>query len=103
MRRTTRATRTAVATALATALGLTTLGVTSGAPATARTSKAATVVTDGCLDSVPEPGETEPVQICYTLFRPGSATGRKAKVPLVFQSHGWGGSRWTEEARRRGS
>lgn len=99
MRRTTRATRTAVATALAAALGLTTLGVTSGAPATARTSKAATVVTDGCLDSVPEPGETEPVQICYTLFRPGSATGRKAKVPLVFQSHGWGGSRWTDEAQ----
>ena len=99
MRRTTRATRTVVATALAAALGLTTLGVTTGAPATARTSKAANVVTDGCLDSVPEPGETEPVQICWTLFRPGIATGKKTKVPLVFQSHGWGGSRWTDEAQ----
>ncbi len=98
MRRTTRA---LLATALSTAVGLTTLGVTSPAPATARAGQGAATVTSGCLASVPEPGESEPVDICWTLFKPARAS-RKRPVPLVFQSHGWGGSRWTEveDARR---
>ena len=101
MRRTTRAsrvTRAAVATALAAALGLTTLGVTNATTAEARTSTPGALVTDGCLQSVPEPGETEPVDICWTLFQPAGATPERP-VPLVFQSHGWGGSRWTESGQ----
>jgi pyruvate/2-oxoglutarate dehydrogenase complex dihydrolipoamide acyltransferase (E2) component len=57
-------------------------------PATA----AAVTTTDGCLTSIPDPGTTAPVQICYTLFRPAGAT-QAAPVPMVLHSHGWGGSR----------
>ena len=53
--------------------------------------------TNGCVASVPEPGRTEPVQICYTLFRPAGASATR-KVPLVMHSHGWGGSRETDPA-----
>ncbi|WP_372735757.1 alpha/beta fold hydrolase [Nocardioides sp.] len=49
-------------------------------------------VTNACLDSVPEPGTTEKVKICYTLIKPAQASKRK-KVPLIMHSHGWGGSR----------
>jgi pimeloyl-ACP methyl ester carboxylesterase len=52
------------------------------------------VVTDGCLASVPEPQSSAPVQICYTLFQPAGADARHP-VPLIFHSHGWGGSRTT--------
>ncbi|MFD7157249.1 CocE/NonD family hydrolase [Kribbella sp. NPDC059898] len=54
-------------------------------------------VTNGCVDSVPEPGTTTPVKICYTLFRPANAT-KQHTVPLIFHSHGWGGSRTTDPA-----
>ncbi|GAB2640709.1 hypothetical protein GCM10027270_31660 [Nocardioides ginkgobilobae] len=103
-----RTTRSVLATVLSAVVGLFALGVSTAAPgasaagsAATMASKPADVVTDGCLASVPEPGSGEPVQICYTLFQPGIATGR-TKVPLVFQSHGWGGSRWTtrEQAAR---
>lgn len=50
--------------------------------------------TDGCVRSVPEPGTTAKVRICYTLLRPAGAT-RKHRVPMVLHSHGWGGSRTT--------
>jgi ABC-2 type transport system ATP-binding protein len=46
----------------------------------------------GCVASVPEPGSTEPVQICYSLHRPAGAS-KDARVPMVLHSHGWGGSR----------
>ena len=49
-------------------------------------------VVDRCLDSVPEPDSTEPVRICYTIFRPPGAD-RRHRVPMVMHSHGWGGSR----------
>ena len=53
---------------------------------------AAPTVTDGCLQSVPEPGSTTPVDICYTVFQPaGARPGRT--VPMVLHSHGWAGSR----------
>jgi ABC-2 type transport system ATP-binding protein len=52
------------------------------------------VTTNGCIDSVPEPGTTTPVQICYSLFQPADAS-RDHQVPLIFHSHGWGGSRTT--------
>lgn len=58
---------------------------------------AAPTVTNGCLQSVPDPGSTAPVQICYTLFRPSSASASK-RVPMVLEGHGWGGSRTTEPA-----
>ncbi len=50
------------------------------------------IVTNGCIKSVPEPGSTEPVDICYTLYRPAAASAAQP-VPLVFHSHGWAGSR----------
>lgn len=52
-------------------------------------------VTNGCIESVPEPDETASVQICYSLFRPAGASAQ-APVPVVFHSHGWGGSRTTD-------
>jgi ABC-2 type transport system ATP-binding protein len=56
---------------------------------------AAPTVTTGCLGSVPDPGSTEKVRICYSLFKPaGAATARK--VPMLMHSHGWGGSRATD-------
>src|SRR5688572_32129637 len=54
-------------------------------------------VTSGCLTSVPDPGTTEPVQICYTLFKPAGARAKKP-VPMILHSHGWGGSRTTDPA-----
>ncbi len=60
-------------------------------PATA----AEVTTTDGCLQSVPDPGTTAPVEICFTLFRPAGATSA-GQVPMVLHSHGWGGSRTTD-------
>lgn len=54
-------------------------------------------VVNGCVQSVPEPGTSEPVDICYTLYRPAGATSRNP-VPLVMHSHGWGGKRTTSPA-----
>ncbi|MET9272397.1 CocE/NonD family hydrolase [Kribbella sp. NPDC003557] len=56
---------------------------------------AASTVTNGCVASVPEPGTTTPVRICYSLFRPATAS-KQHTVPLIFHSHGWGGSRATD-------
>jgi ABC-2 type transport system ATP-binding protein len=64
-----------------------------GAPATA----AEVTTTDGCIQSVPDPGTTAPVDICFTLFRPAGAT-KDRPVPMVLHSHGWGGSRTTDPA-----
>jgi pimeloyl-ACP methyl ester carboxylesterase len=50
---------------------------------------------NGCLTSVPDPGTTAKVQICYTIFRPAGAS-RRHRVPMVMHSHGWGGSRATD-------
>ena len=47
---------------------------------------------DGCLASVPEPGSSAPVQICYTVFQPAKASASK-RVPMLLHGHGWGGSR----------
>jgi pimeloyl-ACP methyl ester carboxylesterase len=64
-----------------------------GPPAVAAT----VTTTDGCVQSVPDPGTTAPVAICYTIFRPAGAT-RQRPVPMVLHSHGWGGSRTTDPA-----
>src|SRR5688572_8368393 len=53
--------------------------------------------TDGCLTSVPDPGTTEAVEICYTVFKPGGASA-KAPVPVLLEGHGWAGSRKTDPA-----
>ena len=53
-------------------------------------------VTNGCLTSVPDPGTTAPVEICYTIFRPErprAGAKQKYKLPMLMHSHGWGGSR----------
>lgn len=58
---------------------------------------AETTATSGCIQSVPDPGTTAPVDICYTLFQPAGAS-KAAPVPMVMSSHGWGGSRTTDPA-----
>ena len=65
-----------------------------GSPAVAADT---VTTTDGCIQSVPDPGTTAPVDICFTLFRPAGAT-RTNQVPMVLHSHGWGGSRTTDPA-----
>ena len=55
-------------------------------------ASAAPLVRHGCTASVPEPGSAEPVEICWTLFRPDGADARHP-VPLILDSHGWSGSR----------
>ncbi|MCW2606885.1 MAG: peptidase [Frankiales bacterium] len=51
-------------------------------------------VTDRCIASVDEtdPLEAGPTSICFTVFKPASASASK-RVPMVLHSHGWGGSR----------
>lgn len=72
--------------------------VPTSAPAQgADTTAAAPTVTDGCLQSVPEPGTTEKVDICYSIFKPAVA-GPGHRVPMIMHSHGWGGSRTTTAA-----
>jgi ABC-2 type transport system ATP-binding protein len=77
---------------------LTTLAATAAvlAPATSAAVEAPTA-TDGCLTSVPDAGGTEPVEICYTVFQPGSASAG-SPVPMLLEGHGWGGSRQTDPA-----
>lgn len=84
---------TARRVAIASALTLLTAlvpSVSAPEPAAARQT-----TTNGCLESVPEPGSSDPVSICYTLFRPKGAS-RQHKVPMILHSHGWGGSRTTD-------
>ncbi len=95
MRRGRLLTTTVVAATLAATAALT-------APTTVTTPAAAAAgpgprATNGCIASVPDPGSTAPVQICYTLFRPAGAS-RKHPVPMIMHSHGWGGSRTTDPA-----
>ena len=71
------------------------------APAAVPARAQLATTTDGCLRSRPEPGTTEPVRICYTIFKPAGAS-RERRVPFIMHSHGWGGSRTTDpEAFRR--
>ncbi len=89
--------RTALATGLATALGTAVASLAVGplaAPAAGAAAGGAKVV-DRCITSVPDPGTTDPVEICYSLFKPAGAS-RKHRVPLLMHSHGWGGSRATD-------
>jgi hypothetical protein len=58
---------------------------------------AVSTVSNGCVASVPEPGTTTPVRICYSLFKPAGAS-KQHTVPLIFHSHGWGGSRTKDPA-----
>jgi pimeloyl-ACP methyl ester carboxylesterase len=62
-------------------------------PAVGATSTAAgPTTTDACINSVPDKGSTTPQKICYSLFKPASANATH-RVPIIFHSHGWGGSR----------
>lgn len=69
-----------------------TLGASAaaGGPSQAR-------VTNGCLTSVPDPGTTAPVKICYSIFKPAGAS-QKHQLPMIIHSHGWGSSRTTDPA-----
>ena len=66
-------------------------------PAITADAAAAPKVTNGCVNSVPDAGSSTPQKICYTLFQP-PGTDAKHRVPLVFHSHGWAGSRTTDPA-----
>jgi pimeloyl-ACP methyl ester carboxylesterase len=70
------------------------LAATALAVPTLATAGASPTTTNGCVASVPEPGSTTPVNICYSLFKPAGADSTH-KVPMVMHSHGWGGSRET--------
>lgn len=72
----------------------TTTAASSPAPVAAR---AGVGVTNGCLSSVPETRGGAPVKICYSIFKPATATSAK-RVPMVIHSHGWGGMRTTDPA-----
>ncbi|MGH3306653.1 MAG: alpha/beta fold hydrolase, partial [Nocardioides sp.] len=82
--------------ALAVGAGLVAATLSAVPVGSAQAAPAATT-TDGCVQSVPEPGSTEKVQICYTLFRPAGAS-RTDRVPFIMHSHGWGGSRTRDAA-----
>ena len=82
-------------TKLLAALGALTLASTAAAvPSLAAAKGDAATTTNACVNSVPEPGSSTPVRICYSLFKPASANAHH-RVPLIFHSHGWGGSRTT--------
>src|SRR4051812_27185802 len=66
-------------------------------PAVNATAAAAPTVTNACITSVPDKDSTTPQKICYTLFQPAGADA-KHRVPLIFHSHGWGGSRTKDAA-----
>jgi ABC-2 type transport system ATP-binding protein len=89
-----RRSRTLAATA---ALSLVTFAPLATATTPAAGDSGAPKVTNGCLASVPDPGTSTAVKICYTLFRPANAS-RRHRVPMILHSHGWGGSRTTDPA-----
>jgi ABC-2 type transport system ATP-binding protein len=78
---------------IAVVLGLIAAAVVVPSAATA----AEPTVTNGCVNSVPEPGTSTPVKICYTLFKPYGASSARP-VPMILHSHGWGGTRTTTAA-----
>ncbi|MEV8371774.1 CocE/NonD family hydrolase [Kribbella sp. NPDC056861] len=78
---------------LATVLALVTPALLPSAATAAET----VTTTNACVASVPEPGTTTPVRICYSLFQPAGASKART-VPLIFHSHGWGGSRTKDAA-----
>ena len=80
-----------------TALAVAPLTLTGGAPALAATGP---TTTNACITSVPDPGTTTPVKICYSLFEPAGASAAHP-VPMIMHSHGWGGSRTTDPAAFR--
>jgi len=88
--------RIAVAAGALLAAALPVLALPALVPTAQAAAKGATV-TNGCVTSVPEPATTEPVKICYSLFRPAGAD-RGHRVPMIMHSHGWGGSRTTDPA-----
>ncbi|HEU4513450.1 MAG TPA: CocE/NonD family hydrolase [Nocardioidaceae bacterium] len=90
----------AVASTVAALVAAMVPGLSSPAAVAETRPEAGPAVTDGCISSVPEPGTSEKVEICYTLFRPADAS-RTHRVPMVMHSHGWAGSRTTDAAAFR--
>src|SRR4051794_16237014 len=96
-------TRISLAAAAALAAGVLAAVPTTTATPTASAASAAAplgTTTNGCLRSVPDPGTTAKVPICYTIFKPRGA-GARHRVPMILHSHGWGGSRTTDPAAFR--
>lgn len=88
---------TAAASALALGVAGLALPALLSTPARANVPPKGPTVTNGCVASVPEPGAEVRTDICYTLFKPASAS-RSRKVPMILHSHGWGGSRTKDPA-----
>jgi pimeloyl-ACP methyl ester carboxylesterase len=84
-------------TKLLAAVGALALAGTAAAVPSLASDAGAATTTNACINSVPEPGGTAPVRICYSLFKPAGADAHH-RVPMVFHSHGWGGSRTTSAA-----
>jgi pimeloyl-ACP methyl ester carboxylesterase len=82
-----RTPRLAVLTSAAVVAGLIAVPALAGPAAAAK-------VSNSCITSVPDLGSTTPQKICFTLFQP-AGTSATNRVPLIFHSHGWGGSRTT--------
>ena len=78
-------------------LGAAALAASTLVPALTATAAAGPTTTNACITSVPDKGSSTPQQICYSLFKPATAS-KSARVPMVFHSHGWGGSRTTDAA-----
>ena len=74
------------------------LALTAGLLAPTSLAAEAPTVTDGCLTSVPDPGTSAPVEICWTMFKPAGASAKR-QVPVLLEGHGWGGSRTRTPAR----
>ncbi|MGA8256557.1 MAG: CocE/NonD family hydrolase [Nocardioides sp.] len=71
--------------------------LTTPSPVAAAVAAPARVsVTKDCIDSVPEPGESAPVKICYSIYKPGPASPKRP-VPMIMHSHGWAGERATKK------
>lgn len=66
--------------------------------AASATEREVGTTTDGCVQSVPDPGTTSPVSICYTLYKPTGA-GPTHRVPMVLNAPAWGLDR-TSDPRR---
>ena len=87
-------------TATARTASTATTAATATTTATAAVAPRGVTTRNGCITSVPDPGTSEKVKICWTLFKPRQAS-RSHKVPLIMHSHGWGGSRTTDPASFR--
>ena len=71
---------------------LSSAALAAGLLAIPSSAAAGPTTTNACILSVPDLGSSTPQKICYSLFKPAGAD-KGHRVPMIFHSHGWGGSR----------